>query len=144
MKKILIFTILITSLFACKNNDIQMSDYTISDQTISYKIPSYMHKTKEDNSSVLFEGNNKLVNLMWTSNENGWNLERFAQHFTKDNDELTLVEKNDTVITYEIQKGAIKVPALAFSLHKRKNNSIIIMTMGIATKERQAITNSIK
>lgn len=145
MKKFLIYTTLIASLFACKNNnDIQMSEYTNSDQTISYKIPSYMHKTKEDNSSVLFNGNEKFVHLMWTNNENGWDLERFAQHFTNDQHGLTLVEKNDTIIAYEIQKGVVKMPALAFSLHQRKNNSIMVMTMGIASKERQAITNSIR
>lgn len=82
----------------------EMTEYKNSSKTLCFKVPSYMYKTKEDNSSMLFNGDDKIVNFMWTKIENSWNIEKFAQQMTKGTKGLTIVEKTDTLIVYEIQR----------------------------------------
>ncbi len=143
MKKNALFFIIIVVLSACQNKGLEMTEYENSNKTLTFNIPSYMHKTDEDNSSMRFEGNKKFVNIMWNKLENSWDIERFSQHLTENTEGLTLVEKNDTLIVYEIQKGMVTLPALIFSLHERSNYSILVTTMGIGKSNHQIITNSI-
>ena len=143
-QKVLCITMLITIMFGCKNKDCDMIEYKNSETSLCFNVPSYMHKSKENNSSMLFEGNEKFVNFMWNKSENGWDLDKFSQKMTKDSEDLTLVEKNDTLIVYEIQKGIATMPALIFSLQERNGYSILTTTMGISKTNHQTITNSIK
>lgn len=144
MKKVIFLIVMTMLLFACQNSKMEMSEYFNSSRTLSFKVPSYMHMAKEDNSSMRFEGNNKFVNFMWNNSGNNWDVEKFAQHITQNSNGLTLVEKNDTLIAYEIQKGVVTLPALVFSLHNRNGYSILVTTMGLGKTKHQMITNSIK
>ena len=122
---------IVITLFACKNKAYDMIEYKNSETSLCFNVPSYMHKSKEDNSSMLFEGN-------------GWDIDKFSQKMTKDSEGLTLVEKNDTLIVYEIHKGVVTMPALIFSLQERNGYSILVTTMGISRTNHQTITSSIK
>jgi hypothetical protein len=135
---------IVITLFACKNKAYDMIEYKNSETSLCFNVPSYMHKSKEDNSSMLFEGNGKFVNFMWNKSENGWDIDKFSQKMTKDSEGLTLVEKNDTLIVYEIHKGVVTMPALIFSLQERNGYSILVTTMGISRTNHQTITGSIK
>lgn len=143
-KKILCLIIVIITLFACKNKSHIMIEYKNYDATLCFGVPSYMYKIKEDNNSMLFEGDEKFVNYMWNKAEYGWDIDKFSQNLTQGNNDLTLVEKNDTLIVYEIHKGTITIPALTFSLQERNGYSILVTTMGISLANHLNITNSIK
>ena len=143
-QKILYIIMIVITLFACKNKAYDMIEYKNSETSLCFNVPSYMHKSKEDNSSMLFEGNGKFVNFMWNKSENGWDIDKFSQKMIKDSEGLTLVEKNDTLIVYEIHKGVVTMPALIFSLQERNGYSILVTTMGISRTNHQTITSSIK
>lgn len=144
MKQKILCTVIAVTLFSCKNKSLDMTEYKDSKSSLCFNIPSYMHKAKEDDSSMLFEGNGKFVNLMWNKSENGWDIEKFSQKITRGGEGMTLVEKNDTLIVYEIQKGVVTIPALIFSLQERNGYSILVTTMGISKTSHQTITESIK
>ena len=141
-KNFILLLSLIFILCGCGQSEVEMFDFNNSDNTLSCKIPTYMHKAKEDNSSLLFEGNKKFINIMWTDAGQEWNLEKFANKMTSG--DLTLVEKNDSLISYEVRKGNVRLPALAFSLHKTNKYSVIVTTMGLGKNTREIITNSLK
>lgn len=143
-QKILCTVMIVVSLFACKNKGLDMIEYKNTKTSLCFNVPSYMHKSKEDNSSMLFEGNEHFINFMWKESENGWDIDKFAQKITKGSEGLTLVEKNDTLIIYEIQKGVVRLPALIFSLKERNGYSVLVTTMGISKTNHQTITNSIR
>ena len=135
-KRIIICLALLVTLLSCKNGNQKeiesLSDCFTSDSLMRYKIPSYMVKTKEDSTSVWYEGNNKLVLIMRTAAPNQWDMTSFAQVLIGDNRKnLTLVEKNDSLMVFEIQKGAITLPAYIFSVHERDGNSVLLTTLGL-------------
>lgn len=132
---------------SCQNRSgksAEMLTYYTSDSTISCKVPSYMSLTKKDHESVLFQGNQKLVQIIKTSSPHNWDLEKFAQSLIGNKrSELTLTESNDTLIVYEIQKGIITIPAHIFSLHERNGYSIMVMTLGLNLSTHNTISNSV-
>lgn len=148
MRKKIIFLIgVIATLFSCQNQVEDMSEYSNSDKTIFCKIPVYMKLTKETTKSLLFEGNRKLVNIMWMESANGdkWDIEKFTQQMIGGNSSnLTLVEHNDTLIAYEIQKGMTTIPAHIISLHEKDGYSIMVCTMGMSMETHQSISNAIR
>lgn len=93
---------MIVSLSAKKNINSDMTAYKNSDLSLCFKEPSYMQKNNEDNSSISFEGKGKFVNLMLPPSGNNWDIEKFSKMMTNDSDNLTLVEKNDTLRVYKI------------------------------------------
>ena len=135
---------IVITLFACNNKAYDMIEYKNLETSLCFNVPSYMHKSKEEDSSILFEGNGKFVNFMWNKSEYGWDIDKFSQKMTKGREGLTLVEKNDTLIVYEIHKGVVTMPALIFSLQERNGYSILVTTMGISRTNHQTITSSIK
>lgn len=144
MKQKILYLIIATIFLACKEKDFDMIEYKNSKTSLCFNVPSYMHKSKEDNSSMIFQGNGKFVNFMWTKSENGWDIDKFSQRMTEGNTDLTLVEKNDTLIVYEIHKSAVTMPALIFSLQERNGYAILVTTMGISRTNHQTITSYIK
>ncbi len=143
-QRVLCIIMIIITLYACKNKVFDMMEYKNSETSLCFNVPSYMYKSKEDDSSMLFEGDGKFVNFMWNKSENGWDIDKFSQKMTKGSAGLTLVEKNDSLIVYEIQKGVVTMPALIFSLRERNGYSILVTTMGISRTNHQTISNSIK
>ena len=147
MKKIYLYSIVLIIFCACKNQvneKISMQKFCTSDSTLCCQIPTFMVLTKEESNSLLFSGNNKIVNIMMTELPNELNLEKYAQQLTENNrSDLTLVEYNDSLISYEIQKGIVTMPALIFSLHKCNGYSIVVTTMGLNLNVHNSISHSI-
>ena len=147
-KKVFISIVLLMVFCSCNNraNRIieSMSERSAFDSTMFVKIPQNMYLSDSDRHSIMFSGSNKFVKIMIVESDNGWNLEGFAQDIVGDNrSKLTLVEKKDSIIAYEIHKGVVSMPALMFSVCKRGNVSVMLITMGLDLEVHNAIRESI-
>lgn len=143
-KNIILCLALLAILFSCQNGSQNLSERCTSDFTMCFKVPSYMMKTKEDAMSIQFEGNKKLVNIMKTELPDKWDMCAFAQYLIGNNRvNLTLVEQNDSLMVYEIHKGATRLSAYVFSLHERNGYSILLTTFGLNAKVHNEIGEAI-
>ena len=149
MKKQLIFICTCAILFfSCHNRTKEtiesMSEYHTSDNIMYCKVPASLHLTKEDSHSLQFEDGKKIVKIMITDSSNGWNLSGFAEQMVGNmRSKLTLVELNDSVIAYEIQKGITTIPAQMFSVYERNGYSVLLTTMGIDLDVHKAMGRTI-
>lgn len=137
----------IMALTACHNKNVNMSEYSNSDKTITCKLPSYMRLTKESKYLIMFEGNQKIASIIWalSENEGQWDMERIAEQMLgKNKSKLTLVEQNDSLIAYEARSGNISLPASVFSLHEISGYSVLLFTMGFTVESHLSISDSIR
>ena len=137
----------IMALTACHNKNVNMSEYSNSDKTITCKLPSYMRLTKESKYLIMFAGNQKIARIIWALSENDghWDMERSAEQMLgKNKSKLTLVEQNDSLIAYEARSGNISLPASVFSLHEISGYSVLLFTMGFTVESHLSISDSIR
>lgn len=147
-KNIILCLALVATLFSCQNGSQKeiesLSERCTSDSTMCFKVPSYMMKTKEDAMSIQFEGDKKIVKIMKTELPDKWDMCSFAQYLIGNNrGNLTLVEQNDSLMVYEIHKGATRLSACVFSLHERNGYSVLLTTIGLNAKVHDEIGETI-
>jgi len=148
MKKEIVFLICVMfSFFSCQKEKVKMTEYSNTNKCITFNVPHYMSLVKEDAKSMLFDGNKRLLKVMWINmvDEGSWDLGKFAQRVIGDNaSKLSLVESNDTLIAYEIQRGFVSIPAQEISIHQCNGYSILVCSFGIDKNTHDLISNSIK
>ena len=145
MKKGLFIFLYVVSINACQNEANKMSEYSTSDSIVSIQIPSYLDLTKTDTYSMQFEGKEKIAKMMITDSDNGWDMVGFTNDWVGNmRSKLTLIEQNDSIIAFEINKGITHIPAQIVSVYRRNGYSIMLATMGINLATHKAIGNSIQ
>lgn len=122
-----------------------MSGYYTTDSVLFCKVPSYLSQTRTAGLSLQFEGGNKMAKVMIIPVANRKVKDDFAQQMIGDSrSKMTLVEENDSVSAFEIQKGMATIPALMVSVYNRNGYAIILTTMGIDLKVHKAMGKSIR
>ena len=95
--------------------------------------------------SLLFEGGDKMAKVMIIPIANRMVKDDFAQRLVGDfQSKMTLVEDNDSISAYEIQRGMTTIPAQMVSVHNRNGYAVILTTMGVDLKVHKAMGQSIR
>lgn len=83
---------------------------------------------------------------MWidVTEGNAWDIKKFAGTFISSDHEQTCIINNDSIIGYEIRRGAITIPSGIVSTHRRGNLSFLLLTMGYDLSTHETIGKSIK
>ena len=110
------------------NQDIEtMSEYCTNDSFLCCKIPSFLHLTKNDGQSMQFEGNKKFAKVMIVSSYDRAVKDDFVQQLVGDNrSKLTVIEENDTITAFEIQRGMTTIPAQVVSIYQRNGYAVLL------------------
>ena len=150
MKKNLIVIVSMVVLFGgCQNKAGKviesMSEYYTADSVLYCKAPSYLSLTRMEGHSLLFEGGDKMAKVMIIPIANRMVKDDFAQRLVGDfQSKMTLVEDNDSISAYEIQRGMTTIPAQMVSVHNRNGYAVILTTMGVDLKVHKAMGQSIR
>ncbi|MDY6230409.1 MAG: hypothetical protein SPL77_06025 [Prevotella sp.] len=122
-----------------------MSEYQTADSVLYCKVPSFLHLTRTEEHSLQFEGDKKIAKVMIVPYVNRWVKDDFAQKMIGDfRSKMTLVEENDSITAYEIQRGMTVIPAQMVSVYKRNGYAVILTTMGISLEIHKAMGQSIR
>lgn len=149
MKKYLFVLSSLLLLSSCKNrikNTIEsMSGYYTADSVLYCKVPSFLNLTSTLDHSLQFEGGDKMAKVMIIPVANRNVKDNFTQQMVGDfRSKLTLIEDNDSISAYEIQRGLTTIPAQMVSVYNRNGYAVILVTMGIELKIHKAMGQSIK
>lgn len=128
------------------NNEIEsMSEYCTNDSFLCCSIPSFLHLTKADGQSMQFEGNKKFAKVMIVSSSERSVKDVYVEQLVGNNrSKLTVVEENDTITAFEIQRGMTTIPAQIVSIYKRNGYAVLLATMGIDLDLHKTIGKTIK
>lgn len=134
---------------ACQNKSDQMiesmSEYYTADSVLCCKAPSNLSLTRMEGYSLQFEGGDKVAKVMIIPIANRIVKDDFAQKMVGDfRSKMTLVEDNDSISAYEIQRGMTTIPAQMVSVYNRNGYAVILTTMGIDLKIHKAMGQSIR
>ena len=122
-----------------------MSGYYTTDSVLYCKVPSFLSLTRTEEHSLQFDGGNKLAKVMIIPEANRMVKDGFAQQMVGDSrSKMTLVEDNDSISAYEIQRGMTTIPAQMVSVYNRNGYAVILTTMGIDLKVHKAMGQSIR
>ena len=150
MNKNLFVIALLSLLFgACQNKSDQiieyMSEYYTTDSVLCCKAPSNLSLTRTEGHSLQFEGGKKIAKVMIIPIANRIVKDDFAQKMVGDfRSKMTLVEDNDSISAYEIQRGMTTIPAQMVSVYNRNGYAVILTTMGVDLKVHKAMGQSIR
>lgn len=147
--RIIYFITIIAILCSCQNRaekDIEsMSEYYTVDSVLYCKAPSYLNLTRMEGHSLQFEGGDKVAKVMIIPIANRIVKDDFAQKMVGDfRSKMTLVEDNDSISAYEIQRGMTTIPAQMVSVYSRNGYAVILTTMGVDLKIHKAMGQSIR
>ena len=128
------------------NQDIEtMSEYCTNDSFLCCKIPSFLQLTKTDGQSMQFEGNKKFAKVMIVSSYDRAVKDDFVQQLVGNNrSKLTVIEENDTITAFEIQRGITIIPAQVVSIYQRNGYAVLLATMGVDIDLHKTIGTTIK
>ena len=122
-----------------------MSEYKTADSVLCCKAPAYLHLTRTDGHSLQFEGGKKMAKVMIIPSADRWIKDDYANKMVGDfRSKMTLVEDNDSITAYEIQRGMTVIPAQMVSVYKRNGYSVILATMGVDLDVHKAMGQSIR
>ena len=92
-----------------------------------------------------FEGSKKLAKVMMVSSYDRSVKDFYVEQFVGNNrSKLTVIEENDTITAFEIQRGMTTIPAQIVSIYKRNGYSVLLATMGIDIDMHKTIGKTIK
>ena len=148
-KSCLIIGAVAIGLYSCQNRTEKaiesMSGYYTADSVLYCKVPSNLSLIRTDGHSLQFEGGKKSARVMIIPIANRMVKDDFAQRMVGDfRSKMTLVEDNDSISAYEIQRGITTIPAQMVSVYNRNGYAIILATMGIDLKVHKAMGQSIR
>lgn len=146
---IVYFISIIATLCSCQNrteNAIEsMSEYSTTDSVLICKVPSFLSLTQAEDHSLQFAGGNKMAKVMIIPVANRVVKDDLVQQMVGDfRTKMTLVEDNDSISAYEIQRGMTTIPAQMVSVYNRNGYAVILATMGIDLKVHKAMGQSIR
>ena len=149
MKKNLFVLSTLLLLSSCQNRTEKtiesMSGYYTTDSVLYCKVPSFLSLTRTEEHSLQFDGGNKLAKVMIIPEANRMVKDGFAQQMVGDSrSKMTLVEDNESISAYEIQRGMTTIPAQMVSVHNRNGYAVILTTMGVDLKVHKAMGQSIR
>ena len=122
-----------------------MSEYKTADSVLCCKAPAYLHLTRTDGHSLQFEGGKKMAKVMIIPSADRWVKDDYANKMVGDfRSKMTLVEDNDSITAYEIQRGMTAIPAQMVSVYKRNGSTVILATMGVDLDVHKAMGQSIR
>ena len=122
-----------------------MSEYKTADSVLCCKAPAYLHLTRTDGHSLQFEGGKKMAKVMIIPSADRWVKDDYANKMVGDfRSKMTLVEDNDSITAYEIQRGMTVIPAQMVSVYKRNGYTVILATMGVDLDVHKAMGQSIR
>lgn len=147
--RIIYFITIIAILCSCQNRaekDIEsMSEYYTVDSVLYCKAPSYLNLTRMEGHSLQFEGGDKVAKVMIIPIANRIVKDDFVQKIVGDfRSKMTLVEDNDSISAYEIQRGMTTIPAQMVSVYNRNGYAVILTTMGVDLKIHKTMGQSIR
>jgi len=148
-KRIIIIMAVVAILCSCLNrtNGIieAMLEYKTADSVLYCKVPSYLNLTRTEEHSLQFEGGKKMAKVMIIPFADRWVKDDYANKMVGDfRSKMTLVENNDSITAYEIQRGMTVIPAQMVSVYKRNGYAVILATMGIDLEVHKAMGQSIR
>ena len=150
MKKICFIVMTVaTALCSCQSRTEKviesMSEYYTADSVLCCKAPYSLSLTRADGQSLQFEGGKKMAKVMIIPVANRMIKDDFTQQMVGDfRSKMTLVEDNDSISAYEIQRGMTTIPAQMVSVYNRNGYAVILATMGIDLKVHKAMGQSIR
>ena len=122
-----------------------MSEYITADSVLYCKAPAYLHITGSEGHSLQFEGGRKIAKVMIISSADRWIKDDYANKIVGDSrSKMTLVEENDSITAYEIQRGMTVIPAQMVSVYKRNGYAVILVTIGVELDIHKAMGQSIR
>lgn len=150
MKKLLSIIVAVAAILcSCHNRTKEaiesMSEYKTADSVLCCKAPAYLHLTRTDGHSLQFEGGKKMAKVMIIPSADRWVKDDYANKMVGDfRSKMTLVEDNDSITAYEIQRGMTVIPAQMVSVYKRNGYTVILATMGVDLDVHKAMGQSIR
>lgn len=147
--RIIYLITIIAILCSCQNRAEKaiesMSEYYTVDSVLYCKAPSYLSLTRIEGHSLQFEGGDKVAKVMIIPIANRMVKDDFAQKMVGDfRSKMTLVENNDSISAYEIQRGMTTIPAQMVSVYNRNGYAVILTTMGVDLKVHKVMGQSIR
>lgn len=147
MKKYLFVLSSLLLLSSCQNwteKTIEsMSGYYTTDSVLYCEVPSFLSLTRTSGHSLQFEGGKKMAKVMIIPVANRNVKDDFAQQMVGDfRSKMTLIEDNDSISAYEIQRGMTTISAQMVSVYNRNGYAFILATVGIDLKVHKAMGQS--
>ena len=132
MRQISIIVAIATFLCSCHNHTNEMIEYCTDDSVICCKVPSYLQLTKTEGHTLYFEGNKRIAKILIVPSADRETKDFYINNIVGDSrSEISLVEDNDSITAYEIQRGMISIPAYIISMHERNGYAVMLVTYGI-------------
>ncbi len=149
MNRLTIILTIVVILCSCGNNSSNeidsMSEYCTNDSFLCCKIPSFLHLIEKDGQSMKFEGSKKFAKIMIVSSYDRSVKDFFVDQLVgNDRFKMTVIEENDTITAFEIQRGMTTIPAQVVSIYNRNGYAVLLATMGIDIDLHKTIGKTIK
>ena len=149
MNRLTVILTIVVILCSCVNNPIKeidtMSEYCTNDSFLCCKIPSFLHLTNTNGHSMQFEGNKKFAKVMIVSSYDRTVKDFYVEQLVGNNrGKLSVIEENDTITAFEIQRGVTTIPAQVVSIYKRNGYAVLLATMGIDINLHKTIGKTIR
>jgi len=144
MNRLTIILTVVVILCSCGSNS-TMTEYCTNDSFLCCKIPSFLHLIEKDGHSMHFKGNKKFAKVMIVSSFDRSVKDFYVEQYVGNNrSKLSVIEENDSITAFEIQRGMTSIPAQVVSIYKRSGYAVLLLTMGIDIDLHKAIGKTIK